>query len=348
MTDKKGKGGARPSHQRRYSSSVDVARLAGVSQSAVSRTFTEGASVSEETRAKVLEAAAQLGYGPSLIPKIMLTNQSFLIAVVSGGMYNPFYASVVEGICRRIRETGSNVVLFTVEHDDPIDAMIPDILGFRVDGIISALTVVSPAAAERCAKVRVPLVLCNGRTDNDWVASVCSDNVSGGRKIANLFIEKGARNLAVITGNKGNMASDDRLAGFLSGVFSKGQFDVKMEEGTFRYESGYDAALRLFDGSGPRPDAVFCVNDLMAIGAIEAIRSKLGLRVPQDVMVAGFDDIAPSAWPSIGMTTIRQDADKLVEGAVDLLDRLMTDADAPINRHHLLPTRLIERGSTER
>ena len=346
MNDKRNSAERDLTTKRRYPSSTDVARLAGVSQSAVSRAFIEGASVSEQTREKVMKAADELGYGPSMIPRIMLTHQSLLIAVVSGGMYNPFYASVVEKLCQRIRSLGSNVVLFTVEHDDPIDAMIPDILGYRVDGIISALSIVSAAAADRCAKLKIPVVLCNGRINNDWIASVCSDNVSGGREIANLFAREGAQRFAFIGGNKDNMASDDRCAGFLSGLFANGNSDVKIERGNFRYESGFDAALRLFR-SGVAPDAVFCANDLMATGAIEAIRSVLKLRVPKDVLVAGFDDIPSSQWPSIQLSTVRQDADALAESALALLQGMIS-GDSSRSKHHLLKAQLVERQSTSR
>jgi len=132
--------------KKRYASSIDVARLAGVSQAAVSRTFTEGASVSAKTRNKVLVAAEALGYRPSVIPRIMLTNRSSLIAVVSGGLQQPFYAGIVERFSREIQKSGSTVLLFSVNHGEYMDEIIPKILGYRVDGIVSALSIVSPEA----------------------------------------------------------------------------------------------------------------------------------------------------------------------------------------------------------
>ena len=142
--------------RKKYSSSLDVARLAGVSQSAVSRTFTPGASVSAKMRKKVIAAAEQLAYQPSIIPKIMLTQKSALVAIAIGGMYNPYYTNIVERLAKGIQESGSSVLLFTVDHGEYIDEIIPLVLSYRVDGLISALSIVSPEAAESCAKARIP------------------------------------------------------------------------------------------------------------------------------------------------------------------------------------------------
>jgi len=333
--------------RKKYSSSIDVARLAGVSQAAVSRAFTEGASVSAKTRKKVIAAAEELGYRPSVIPRIMLTHKSSLIAIVSGGLYNPFYAGIVELFSREIQKNGSNVLLFSVDHGEYIDEIIPKILGFRVDGIISALSIISPEAAESCAKMSVPVVLFNGKVRNQWVASVCSDNVAGGREIAALFVRRGARRFGYIAGKKGNMANEDRLAGFVGELIERGERDVRIAYGNFRYEEGFTAACELL-GSGERPDAIFCANDLMAIATVEACRSRFGLRVPEDIMVAGFDDIPAASWPSHDLTTLRQDGPRMVSEALAILERMISGEQQSGGALQLVPVPLIERGSTRR
>lgn len=333
--------------RRKHTSSIDVARLAGVSQSAVSRAFTEGASVSAKTRKKVIEAAEQLGYSPSVIPRIMLTHRSSLIAIVSGGMYNPFYAGVVERFAREIQKNGSNVLLFSVDHGEYIDEIIPLILGYRVDGIISALSIVSQEAAESCAKMNTPVVLFNGKLRNEWVASVCSDNVAGGRDIASLFIRQGAKRFGYVAGKKGNMASEDRLAGYAGRLAEQGITNVRITYGDFLYEGGYRAARELMSAK-QKPDAIFCANDLMAIGALEAIRSEFGLSVPEDVMVAGFDDIPAASWPSMQLTTVRQDAPRMVEEALAVLDRMIDGRQLTGGSLRLVPAPLVERRSTQR
>ncbi|MFC3073526.1 LacI family DNA-binding transcriptional regulator [Shinella pollutisoli] len=332
--------------RKKYASSMDVARLAGVSQSAVSRTFTEGASVSPKTRAKVMKAADELGYGPSIIPRIMLTHRSSLIAIVSGGLYNPFYASVVEALAQAIQKSGSNVMFFSVNHGEYIDEIIPDILGYRVDGIISALSIVSPEAAERCAKMHTPVVLFNNKLSNEWVASICSDNVEGGRQIASLFLKRGGKRFAYIGGKKGNLASEDRFAGYLAGLMREGVTDVAVTYGDFRHDEGYEAARKLLAAKRP-PDAIFCANDLMALGAMEAAKAA-GLRIPEDVLIAGFDDIPAASWPSFDLTTIRQDGDAMIRRAMDLLSKMIDGEQLAGNSLHLIAAPLVERGSTAR
>ena len=124
-------------------------------------------------------------------------------------------------------------MFFTVNHGEYIDGIIPYILSYRVDGIISALSIVSSDAAERCAKMNIPVVLLNGKRSNEWVTSVCSDNVAGGRQVASLFAQQGGNRFAYIAGKKGNLASEDRLAGYAGGLVERGVTDVKIDTVTF-------------------------------------------------------------------------------------------------------------------
>ena len=333
--------------KRKYVSSVDVARAAGVSQAAVSRTFTEGASVSAKTRQKVIAAAEQLGYRPSIIPRIMLTSRSSLIAVVSGGLQHPFYASIVERFSREIQKSGSTVLLFSVNHGEYMDEIIPKILSYRVDGIISALSIVSPEAADSCAKMRVPVVLFNGRIRNEWVTSINSDNVTGGREVASLFVRRGARRFGYIAGKKGNMANEDRLAGYMGRLAEEGISGVRIEYGNFSYDGGCEAA-RLLLSREDRPDAIFCASDLMAVGALETARFEFKLDVPQDLLLAGFDDIPAAAWPSISLTTIRQDGPRMVAEALATLDAMISGRSETGGLLRIVPAPLVERNTTAR
>ncbi len=277
----------------------------------------------------------------------MLTSRSSLIAVVSGGLQHPFYASIVERFSREIQKSGNTVLLFSVNHGEYMDEIIPKILGYRVDGIISALSIVSPEAADSCAKMHVPVVLFNGRIRNEWVTSINSDNVGGGREVASLFLTRGASRFGYIAGKKGNMANEDRLAGYFGRLAEEGITSIRSEQGNFVYEGGYEAALKMLSGKN-RPDAIFCANDLMAIGALEAARSKLGLRVPEDVMIAGFDDIPAAAWPSMSLTTIRQDSIRMVSEALSTLDQLTAGHHKDGGLLRIVPAPLIERNSTLR
>ena len=366
--------------RKRYSSSIDVARLAGVSQSAVSRTYREGASVSEETRRKVLEAATALDYRPSMIPRIMLTHRSYLVAVVVGGLYNPFYANVLEIFSARLQEAGYQVLLMYTDSGHTLDGIIPRLSSYRVDAIVSALAVMSGAAAQDLARLKIPVVLFNAALANNWVSSVSSDNVGASRAMAAHLIERGATRFGFIAGPANSSASKDRFAGFRDRLAENGVQPPAFAEADYRYDGHPgrwiavwqgglasfggialavvvgiilqrhwwpETKLALFTDARP-PDALFCANDLMAMGAMDALRTDLGLRVPEDVLVAGFDDIPAAAWPSYGLTTVIQDASRMVDKAIELLRAKMAHHDGPGGIRTIVPATLVARASTAR
>jgi DNA-binding LacI/PurR family transcriptional regulator len=332
----------------RYASSIDVARLAGVSQSSVSRTYRSGESISAETRRKVLAAAEQLGYRPSLIPQIMLNHRSYLVALVIGGMYNPFYARVLEEFTVQLHATGHQVLLVHVESGHSLDSVIPRLASYRVDAIVSALAVLSADAAAALAAFKIPVVSFNTPVKNKWLTSISSDNSAAGAEIADLFVARGARTFAYVAGPKGSPASDDRLKGFRDRLAAHGYGALRIAGGEdFSYESGRDALAALLENGG-LPEAIFCANDLIAIGTIDAVRSTTGLRPPEDFLIAGFDDIAMAGWTAYDLTTFVQDARRMVSETVRAL-RAAEGAREPLNEVHVvLPARLIQRGSTRR
>ena len=338
----------RESRVPRYASSTDVARLAGVSQSAVSRTYKAGGSVSAETRQKVLAAAEQLGYRPSLIPQIMLNHRSYLVAIVIGGMYNPFYAKVLEEFTVKLQGIGHQVLLVHVDSGHSLDAVIPRLASYRVDAIVSALAVLSPRAADELARFRIPVITFNTPVKNEWVSSVSCDNEGAARELADLFVGRGVRNFGYITGPAGSPANEERLAGFESRLAEHGITDLRIASADFRYEGGHDAALTLFEDGKTRPDAIFCANDLLAMGAMDAIRKTVGLRVPEDVVIAGFDDIPAASWLAYDLTTFVQDAPLMVDEAIRIVSSTTVSHASAGEIRIVVPARLIERGSTRR
>jgi len=305
---------------RKYPSSTEVAKLAGVSQSAVSRTFTAGASVSERTRKKVIKAAQTLGYSPNILPRILLTNRSGLVAIVIGKMSNPYYARVLEEFSRVLQEQGNQILLFAVGHGEYVDDAIPSLAAYRVDGIITAHPILSEEAAAQCEKIGVPTVLFNGRVRSNWVSSVCCDNSAAGRDVADLFLKYGVKRFGYIAGGEETVANQDRSAGFINRLKEAGITDITSVSGDYRYEDGYQAALTLIGQKRP-PQAIFCANDMMAIGAVDALRQEAGVSIPQQVMIAGFDDIPAAGWGSYSLTTVRQEVEEMVQAAVQILQR---------------------------
>lgn len=332
---------------RRYPSSTDVARLAGVSQSAVSRAFSEGKSVSEETSRKVFEAAKQLGYSPNLLPAILRKHRSNLVAIVASGTDNPFYAATLQSFTSALQAAGYQVLLVQVDGDHSLDGIVPRLESYRVDGIVSALPVVSTAAAKAFADVRVPTISFNTPIRNRWVASVCSDGAGGAAAVARLFINRGARTFGFVAGSEGSHASNERLRGYRGALRRHGAAKLALAAGNYSYDGGYAAALEL-SRRGEMPDALFCANDLMAIGMLDALRYELGLKAPDDVLVAGFDDVPEASWKAYDLTTVLQDSASMVAEAVAVLSKMIASTRSAGGVLRTVPGQLIERATTRR
>lgn len=332
---------------RRYPSSTDVARLAGVSQSAVSRAFSQGKSVSEETGRKVFEAARKLGYSPNFIPRILLKHRSELVAVVISGTSNPFYAMALEEFTKALQKTGHQVLLVHVDSDHSLDGVVPRLASYRVDAIVSALPVLSKAAARALAQINIPTISFNTPVKNRWVTSVCSDSAGGAGAVADLFVARGARSFAFIGGAAGSHASNQRLLGYRRRLRQHGFTRIDTAAGDFLYEGGFRAVLQLRE-RGPLAEAIFCANDLMAIGALDALRGPVGLGVPADVLVAGFDNVPEASWGAYDLTTVVQDAPSMVAEAMTILEAMMSSSGSAGGILRIVPGRLIERSTTLR
>jgi DNA-binding LacI/PurR family transcriptional regulator len=330
---------------KRYASSTDVARLAGVSQSAVSRTYKLGGRVSPETRRKVLAAAEQLDYRPSLIPQIMLTHRSNLVAVVIGGLHNPFYSQLLENFTTKLQQTENQVLLVHADSGHAFDEIVPMLASYRVDAIVSGLSILSERSAAELAKLKIPVVSFNTRLTNEWVSSVCCNNLSAARSMADLLWDRGARSFGFISGPLDSPASEDRCIGYRDRLRERGVTRLSVVQADYRYDEGFRAAIEMFQGR-EKPDAIFCANDLIAMGAIDAIRKSVGLRVPEDVLIAGFDDIPAASWSAYDLTTFVQDGPKMVDEALAILAAAKASGTPAGGTCRIVDARLVERGTT--
>jgi DNA-binding LacI/PurR family transcriptional regulator len=323
--------------------SIDVARLANVSQSAVSRTFSPNAAVSAKTRERVLAAARQLGYTPNALARSLITRRTNIVGVVMADMTNPFYPTVLEELVRQLGISSRQVLLLTTPPDRQIDDLLPLLLQYQVDGVVIASATISSAMAGVLAGRGTPVVLFNRHVPSAQVSAVMCDNVEGGRLVANLLLDAGHRRVAYIAGKPDTSTNIDREKGFSDRLRERGAAPPMHEQGAYTYEAGYDAATRLL-GRSERPTAIFCANDIIALGALDAARSACRLRVPEDVSVIGFDDIPAAAWPSYQLTTIRQPVEQMVAVAIDLLTQALAHPGVE-PRVHLLPGLLVRRAS---
>ena len=332
--------------QRSAVTSMDVAKLADVSQSAVSRAYTPGASVSLDTRARVMAAAKKLGYRPNAIARSLITKRSRMIGVVMSYLDNQFYPLVLEKLSQRLQRDGYHVLLFISDAREA-DAVLAEILQYQVDGLVLASTSVSSGLASRCADAGIPVVLFNRTVRAGHAASaVVSDNAVGGQLIAQHLVAQGCTRIAYIAGTEDSSTNQDRERGFREGLAQLGMRCFARAVGDYDFEQAKRATRELFVGSGERPDAIFVANDHMAIAAIDTLRSELGLRVPHDVCVAGFDDVPQAAWAAYQLTSVVQPATAMIDATAKLL---LEQINGNVSQTELvLPVTLVCRSSTDR
>lgn len=321
----------------RRASSTDVARLAGVSQSAVSRTFTPGASVSPQTKEKVIRAARELGYQPNALPAILQTGRSEIVAIVMGGFYNPFFTRLLDALTAAFRAGGKQVMLVHAGGDTALDEAVVDLARYRVDAIVSGLAIQSPKVASHLQGFRIPIVAINSHATGEFIRSVSSDNLNAGRQAARLLHAAGGKNLAYLAGRP-SVPQRDRQRSFVAECTAVTGRAPEVVVAGFDYEDGYAAMLELFRRQAR--DSVFCVNDLVAAGAMDAARKELGLRIPEDVQIVGFDNSPVAAWKSYGLTTFDQDIDAMARAALELT------AYQVDKRAVTVATRIVRRSST--
>ena len=325
--------------------SLEVAKGAGVSQSAVSRVFTPGASVSKITREKVLRAARELGYRPNVLARAMITGKSRIIGLVVAYLDNQFYPLAVEKLSVALQARGYHVLVFMASHDmGSVEDVMKEILDYQVDGIVLASVSMSSDLAARCDDHGIPVVLFNRDQDDTRMCSVTTDNYQGSREIAAHFAEMGHTRIGYIAGFEGATTQRDRELGFRNALEEAGITLAFREVGGFDYVQARAAALEMFAGRN-RPDAAFVCNDHMAFAVMDALRSKLELRIPEDVSIAGFDDVPIAAWPAYDLTSYRQPINRMIAQTVDTLLTRIDDSSVPPNKCKLAGE-LILRGST--
>jgi len=306
--------------------SIDVARLAGVSQSAVSRVFS-GASASKSTIAKVRAAAAQLGYRPNSLARAMITGKSRIIGLVVAYLDNQFYPAAIERLGAALQERGYHILLMMAENSaEGVEQVIQDLMAYQVDGIITASVAMTSDLTDRCAALGIPVVMFNRGQDGSGFSAITSANREGGAKVAEFLLAGGHQRIAHIAGWQGSSTGRDRSEGFVARLAEAGATPVATIDGMYARDAAAEAA-RTIMAQDARPDAIFVGNDHMAFAVMDVLRGELGLSVPGDVSVVGYDDVPMAAWPAYDLTTLRQPINRMVEATVDTVLGQIEDPD---------------------
>jgi LacI family transcriptional regulator len=314
--------------------------LAGVSQPTVSRALRDDTQVAEETRRRVREAAKRLGYVPSRRGRSLATQATGHVAIVVGALGNPFYTEAVGHLHSRLSAIGRRVVVFTDEpHTEPaVEALVDG----SIDGAILATPTLQSRLPRQLHERGLPVVLFNRATARHDVDVCVSENERGATLVAGELVRLGHRRVGAIFGPEETSTGRDREAGYRSGLSDAGVElrDTRVRRGAFSFDVGAQGLAELVALRHP-PTAVFCANDVIALGALNAAH-RLGLVLPRDLTIVGFDDIAMAEWDLFGLTTVRQDLAAMADAAVRMLvDRIAGATHPP--RRVTVPTKLVHR-----
>jgi DNA-binding LacI/PurR family transcriptional regulator len=321
----------------------DVAARAGVSRSAVSRTFTSGASVSARTRAKVEKAAAELGYSPNALASSLTTGRTKLIGLISNNFHNPLFLEVFDRFTKGLQARGLRPLLVNLSDEtDPANS-VRMLRQYSVDGVIVASSTLPPSFAEAFRDAGVPVVHSFGRyTTSPHVHVVGIDNIACGRMAAETLVSRGYRRVAFLGGPETATSTQDRARGFFGALAEHPEVEVSASYArAYSFDAGRVEMTKLLM-SDPA-EAYFCGDDVLSVGALSAVR-EAGLSVPLDIGLIGLNDMEMAAWQLIDLTTIRQPVSEIIEASIDLVVATIERPD----RHpetRLFPCRVIERGT---
>ena len=322
-------------------SALEVARLAGVSRSAVSRAFTPGASISEETRAKVQAAADELGYHVNHLARGLMRQQSGIVCLVVADIHTPYLSRLLDHLSRRLQDAGKVVMVLNAGTSvAKVEEALRQTLNYRADATVVLSGTPYRSVAQQCLDSGQRLILVNRADDLPGTINLAVDNEKAAKTAAALLLRSGYRRPAIVTSGIGTPSLLARRKYFVEALLAEGIKAKTWEGGQTAYASGLQGGIELMAGVDP-PDAIFAVTDLLACGVMDAVRQRFGKRVPEDIGVIGFDDIEQAGWMSYELTTFAQPVDSIADWTV----HLVVDGDAERVANRVFEAPLVWRNS---
>ncbi len=321
----------------------EVAALAGVSRSAVSRTFTKGASVSRGTREKVEQAAQELGYRPNVIASSLSTGRTKMIGLVLDNFRNPIFLQVFDLFTRGLQDRGLRPLLVNLTGETEPENSVQMLQQYSVDGVIVASSTLPPDFAKAFRTAGLPVVHAFARhKPQPEIDIVGIDNRFCGRLAARTLIARGYSSIAFMGGPATATSTRDRLEGFLEVAQATPDITVSHSfSEAYSFRAGRAEMTRLLQG--PRAQAYFCGDDVLSIGALSAIASA-GLSVPRDIGIIGLNDMEMAGWENINLTTIHQPTAGITTAAVERIQALLDAPQSP-PKAQLFDCHIVERGT---
>ncbi|MCJ9749238.1 LacI family DNA-binding transcriptional regulator [Neorhizobium sp. BETTINA12A] len=321
----------------------ELARMLGVSQSAVSRAFTPGASIAPELREKIVRFAENVDYHPNAIASMLSKSRTNIVGIVISDMQNPFYPALIEQLSRALQRIGLQSLMFNITRGTDLEEQLSALRRYNVDAvIIISATILSGPTLQWATDGRAAILINRVAEDTELSCVICN-NAEGARAIADHFHAIGRRRVAYVAGLSHTTTNRERQNAFITRVAEHGMTLSALIDGNeYSYYAGRSAALDIL--ARGETDAIFFANDILAAGGLDALKES-GVRVPEDIAVAGFDDISMAAWPHYDLTTFRQPIDTIVDVAVTMLENgSCAPGQPPVIRR--ISGELIKRGST--
>lgn len=316
--------------------SHDVARFAGVSQATVSRALRGDPRVSEATQDRVRHAAQALNYVPSEAGRSLSTHTTRRIGVLVSDLTNPFYPYLIGPLHDELERCGYRMMLLTERSDDALAT--ERLLDHSIDGAVLTTATSGSGLPDALRRKQVPFVFLNRVDGLDDADAAVVDNELGGRIVAQELIALGHRRVALLGGSTDTSSGRDREQGFVGELADAGIAlpSTRIHRGPYDFDTGY-AGLSELLAADPDLTAVFCGNDVVAIGAYNAAL-RAGIRIPDDLTLVGFDDLPMASWEAFSLTTIRYDLQAMARAAARLLvDRLSGNAPESAQRAAFTP-----------
>lgn len=321
----------------------EVALRAGVSRSAVSRTFTDGASVSEKMRRKVEKAARELGYSPNALASSLTTGRTKLIGLISDNFHNPIFLEVFDLFTRGLQGRGLRPLLVNLSDETEPDQSVQMLRQYSVDGVVVASSTLPPEFSEAFRDAGVPVVNAFGRCSSSPTVHVVGiDNKEAGRMALRTLIGRGYERIGFMGGPETATSTQDRHAGFMAEAAEHPQVCTSYSfASAYTFEAGRREMLRLL-GEAPA-QAYFCGDDVLSIGALSAI-AESGYACPADIGIIGLNDMEMARWENIDLTTLHQPIKQIVTSSIELMMALLAEPER-YPEARIFSCSVIERGT---
>ncbi|MBT80504.1 MAG: sugar-binding protein [Alteromonadaceae bacterium] len=320
----------------------DVAKLANVSQSTVSRAFADDPRISVGTRERIKKLAEQLGYRPNALARSLITRKSNLVGVAVGNLANPYFSSALEEMSVQFAKAGLKLLIFPAHLDTPIE----HIINYRIEALVMLSVPISEELQLECDKAQIPVIIFNRASETQNQYSVLGDNYFGSQTIAAFLLAGEHKKISFVAiGDKESTASNEREQGLVDYLDDNKLSLFSREQAEF-IEPGVTNAIRRLLVKPERPDAIYCANDHVAIKAVLVAQSEFGLQIGKDLSIVGFDNVPEANWPGISLTTYSQPIENMVEATLNIILALRDGMD--VARNKIISGDLIVRASSKR